>query len=175
MGEGRHKDSSREELVAHSNSAKVIQPGKPSSCQKKTVMPPKEVLSIKDLIKQAGEEQEIQYGTSEARLRIDLRIEDIGLWKSHHNKNPDNNNILLACESNSGELSETTLTWVVGAAIRSALVEGTAQAKDLLKKLGVSEELVDLASEHCPGLGGKAIWAFHLERHGWLTATPVES
>ena len=138
-------------------------------------MPPNEVLSIKDLINQAGEEQEIQYGTSEARLRIDLRIEDIGLWKSHHNKNPDNNNILLACESNSGELSETTLTWVVGAAIRSALVEGTAQAKDLLKNLGVSEELVDLASEHCPGLGGNAIWAFHLERHGWLTATPVES
>jgi hypothetical protein len=100
-------------------------------------MPPKEILSIKDLIKQAGEEQEIQ--------------------------------------SNNDKLSETTLTWVVGAAIRSALVKGTAQAKDLLKSLGVSEELVDLASEHCPGLGGKAIWAFHLERHGWLTATPVES
>ena len=150
-------------------------PGKPSSCQNKTTMQPNEIFSIKSLINQAGEEQEIQYGTSEARLRIDLRIDDIGLWKSHHNKNPDNNNILLACESNSGELSETTLTWVVGAAIRSALVEGTAQAKDLLKDLGVSEELVDLVSEHCPGLGGKAIWAFHLERHGWLTATPVES
>lgn len=138
-------------------------------------MPPKEILSIKDLIKQAGGEQEIQYGSSEARLRIDLRNDDIRLWKSHHNKSSGNNNLLLACESNRGELSETNLTWVVGAAIRSALVEGTSQAKDLLKHLGVSEELVDLASEHCPGLGGNAIWAFHLERHGWLTATPVES
>jgi len=138
-------------------------------------MPPKEVLSIKDLIKQAGEEQEIQYGTSEARLRIDLRIDDIGLWKSHHDKHRGNKNLLLACESNSGELSDTNLTWVVGAAIRSAVVEGASGARDLLKNLGVSEELVDLAAEHCPDLGGTAVWAFHLERHGWLTATPVES
>ena len=134
-----------------------------------------EVLSIKDLIKQAGEEQELQYGTGEARLRIDLRIDDIDLWKSHRAKHPGYSNLLLACENNGGELSETNLTWVVGAAIRSAQVEGTAQAKYLLKSLGVSEQLVNLASEHCPGLGGPAIWAFHLERHGWLTATPVRS
>lgn len=138
-------------------------------------MLPKENLSIKDLIKQAGEEQELQYGTGEARLRIDLRIDDIDLWKSHSAKHPGYSNLLLACENNGGELSETNLTWVVGAAIRSAQVEGTAQAKYLLKSLGVSEQLVNLASEHCPGLGGTAIWAFHLERHGWLTATPVGS
>ena len=134
-----------------------------------------EVLSIKDLIKQAGEEQELQYGTGEARLRIDLRIDDIDLWKSHRAKHTDCSNLLLACESNGGELSKTNLTWVVGAAIRSALVEGSAEAKDLLKSLGVSEQLVNLASEHCQGLGGATIWAFHLERHGWLTATPVGS
>ena len=134
-----------------------------------------EVLSIKDLIKQAGEEQELQYGTGEARLRIDLRIDDIDLWKSHRAKQTGCSNLLLACESNGGELSKTNLTWVVGAAIRSALVEGSAEAKDLLKSLGVSEQLVNLASEHCPGLGGATIWAFHLERHGWLTATPVGS
>ena len=138
-------------------------------------MPPEEILSIKDLIKQSGAEQELQYGTSEARLRINLRIDDIGLWKSHRAKHPGKCNLLLACESNSGELSDTNLTWVVGAAIRSAVVEGTSGARDLLKNLGVSEELVDLASEHCPDLGGTAVWAFHLERHGWLTATPVES
>ena len=138
-------------------------------------MPPNEIFCIKDLINQAGEEQEIQYGTSEARLRIDLRIDDIGLWKSHHDKHRGNKNLLLACESNSGELSDTNLTWVVGAAIRSAVVEGTSGARDLLKNLGVSEELVDLAAEYCPDLGGTAVWAFHLERHGWLTATPVES
>ena len=134
-----------------------------------------EVLSIKDLIKQAGEEQELQYGTGEARLRIDLRIDDIDLWKSHRAKHTGCSNLLLACESNGGELSKTNLTWVVGAAIRSALVEGSAEAKDLLKSLGVSEQLVNLASEHCPGLGGATIWAFHLERYGWLTATPVGS
>jgi hypothetical protein len=46
-------------------------------------MLPEEILSIKDLIKKSGAEQELQYGTSEARLRINLRIDDIGLWKSH--------------------------------------------------------------------------------------------
>ena len=138
-------------------------------------MLPEEVLSIKDLIKQSGAEQELQYGTSEARLRINLRIDDIGLWKSHQAKHPGKCNLLLACESNDGELSETNLTWVVGSAIRSAWAEGSTKAKDLLKTLGVSEQLIGLVSEHCPGLGGTAIWAFHLERHGWLTATPVGS
>ncbi|MCP9942049.1 hypothetical protein KBY70_06565 [Cyanobium sp. ATX 6E8] len=137
-------------------------------------MSPNETFSIKDLINQAGGEQEIQYGTDEARLRIDLRIDDIGIWKAYHKKHPGNQNLLLACERNSGKLSDTNLTWVVGAAIRSAVAEGTSGARDLLKNLGVSEQLVDLASEHCPELGGTAVWAFHLERHGWLTATPVE-
>ena len=137
-------------------------------------MSPNETFSIKDLINQAGGEQEIQYGTGEARMRIDLRIDDIGIWKAYHKKHPGNQNLLLACESNSGKLSDTNLTWVVGAAICSAVAEGTSGAKDLLKNLGVSEELVDLAAEHCPDLGGTAVWAFHLERHGWLTATPVE-
>jgi len=69
-------------------------------------MLPEEVLSIKDLIKQSGAEQELQYGTSEARLRINLRIDDIGLWKSHQANHPGKCNLLLACESNSGELSK---------------------------------------------------------------------
>lgn len=137
-------------------------------------MKPKEVSSIKALIQQAGNEQEIRYGTKEACLRIDLRDDDIELWRSQRNDQPANFNLLLACENNIGVLSETKLTWVVGAAIRSALVAGSDQAKDLLKDLGVSEELVDLAHKNCPGLGETAIWAFHLERHGWLTATPIE-
>ena len=99
-------------------------------------MLPEEILSIKDLIKQSGAEQELQYGTSEARLRINLRIDDIGLWKSHRAKHPGKCNLLLACESNSGELSETYMTWVVGSAIRSAWVEGSTKAKDVLKTLG---------------------------------------
>jgi DUF438 domain-containing protein len=143
--------------------------------QNTTRMESKEITDARELIKQAAEKQEIEYGTREARLRIDLRTEDIQLWKFHQKSYSDEGNILLACEDNSGSLSETRLTWVVGAAIRSTMVEGSDQAKDLLKKLGVAEELVNLASEHCPGLGGTAVWAFHLERHGWLTATPIES
>jgi hypothetical protein len=138
-------------------------------------MSPDAIPGIESLIKQAGEEQELQYGTNEDRLRIDLRVDDIDLWQAHRASHPGNANLLLACEIGSGELVDTHLTWIVGAAIRPAWVAGSAQARDLLKTLGVSEQLVELASQHCPGLGESIIWAFHLDRHGWLTATPVQS
>ncbi|MDA0717911.1 MAG: hypothetical protein O2839_06815 [Cyanobacteria bacterium] len=131
--------------------------------------------SVKSLIEQAGKNQELQYGTNKDRLRIDLRIDDIELWQAHHASHPGNPNLLLACEKSTGEIANTNLTWVVGAAIRSELVANAAQAMEILKKLGVSEQLIKLASKHCPGLGITTIWAFHLERHGWLTATPVKS
>ena len=31
------------------------------------------------------------------------------------------------------------------------------------------------AVDRCPGLGDDLVWAFYLERHGWLIATPVAS
>ena len=46
-------------------------------------------------------------------------------------------------------------------------------AGGILEKLGVDKDLVLAARQHCPGLGGRITWAFYLERHGWLTATPV--
>jgi hypothetical protein len=138
-------------------------------------MSPEGIPGIERLIEEAGKGQELQYGTNQDRLRIDLRVDDIELWQAHRASHPDNANLLLACESGSGELLDTRLTWVVGAAIRPAWVGGSAQAMDLLRTLGVSAQLVELASLHCPGLGESIIWAFHLERHGWLTSTPVQS
>lgn len=135
----------------------------------------KEILGIEHLIEQAGKAQELQYGTNQDRLRIALRDDDIQLWQTHRASHPDNTNLLLACESGSGDLLDTHLTWVVGAAIRPAWVAGSAQAMDLLRVLGVSAQLVELASQHCPGVGESIIWAFYLERHGWLTATPLQS
>lgn len=133
------------------------------------------IPGIEHLIKQAGEAQELQHVTNQFRLLIDLRTEDIKLWQSYRRSDQEKANLLLACESAGGELLDTHLTWVVGAAIRPAWVAGSAEAMDLLQALGVSVELVELASQHCPGLGESIIWAFHLERHGWLTATPVQA
>lgn len=133
------------------------------------------VPGIEYLLDEAGEEQELEYKSNNDRLRINLRAEDIRLWQAHHAAHPGNANLLLACESSNGELTETRLTWVVGAAIRPAMVEGKNKAIDLLGTLGISKQLTELASTYIPGLGLSIIWAFHLERHGWLTATPVQS
>ena len=54
-------------------------------------------------------------------------------------------------------------------------ISGPDAARKLLQRLNVPEELAKAAQKHCPGLGGDITWAFYLERHGWLTATPVSS
>ena len=61
----------------------------------------------------------------------------------------------------------------MGSAIRSANVLSSAGASDLLQAMGISDELSAAAVQNCPGLGDDLIWAFYLERHGWLIATPV--
>lgn len=132
-------------------------------------------LSVKSLIKKAGAEQEIQYGTEKDRLRINLRNDDIELWRQHHTSNPGRTTLLLACEDSKGNISETKLTWVVGAAIRSEITKTKEEAKEILRSVGIAEKLIDLVTQHCPGLGNSVVWAFHLERHGWLTATPVKT
>ena len=61
----------------------------------------------------------------------------------------------------------------MGSAIRGTTVNDAAEVEKLLTQMGVVNELAQAAIEHCPGLGEDLIWAFYLERHGWLTATPV--
>ena len=74
-----------------------------------------------------------------------------------------------------GELHTTRLTWVVGAAIRPAVIENVSTAKKLLQSLGASLEQTSLVGEQCPGLGQELTWALYLDRHGWLSASPVPS
>ena len=107
-------------------------------------------------------------------LRLDIREENVRLWQETLAHHDDQANLMLACESNDGPLAETKLTWVVGAAIRFAHANGSDEAASLLMMLGVAHNLTKAAQQHCPGLGEKVIWAFYLERHGRLTATPVK-
>jgi hypothetical protein len=116
---------------------------------------------------------ELNVAIGEGAFRINLRDDNIKLWQETLNQQNATANLLLACENNEGDLSSTQLTWVVGSAIRSTQVHTSAEASDLLQTMGVSSALAKAALEHCPGLGEDLIWAFYLERHGWLIATPV--
>ena len=82
-------------------------------------------------------------------------------------------NLLLACESGAGDLSDTRLSWVVGAAIRCTQIPSTAEAATLLEQMGCEPIQVAMLAEQCPGLGSDQTWAIYLDRHGWLTASPV--
>lgn len=127
---------------------------------------------LRPLMEQAVD-GELDIPAGGGRLRVDLKLDNIRLWQETFDRIQPSGNLLLACEENGGSLSSTQLTWVVGAAIRSASVSGTHEAESVLTDLGVDALLTDAARRNCPGLGGRITWAFYLERHGWLKATPV--
>jgi hypothetical protein len=132
---------------------------------------------IKHLIKQAGEGSEIVYKSGDTLLRLDLRNEDISLWRSYFLSHSSEANLLLACENGDGdcELMQTRLTWVVGSSIRSAFVSGKKEAKSIFEAVGVAAELASLACDSCYGLGETTIWAFYFDRNWTLSATPLGS
>lgn len=127
---------------------------------------------LRPLMEQAVD-GELDIPVGEGRLRVDLKHDNIRLWQETLDRIQPSGNLLLACENSGGSLASTQLTWVVGAAIRSTSVSGTREAESVLTDLGVDALLTDAARRNCPGLGGRITWAFYLERHGWLKATPV--
>ena len=129
--------------------------------------------TLSNLLKSSSEEKEVHFNIGDGVLRLNLKSEDIMLWGDTLKNISDPGNILLACESNQVELSETKLTWIVGAAIRSTKIEKTSDIINLLKSLDIPSDIAEAASKQCPGLGDGITWAFYLERHGWLTASPI--
>ena len=128
---------------------------------------------IESLRGNAGDNGKLNYAIGENYFQINLLNENIDLWKQTFQQNNSTDNLLLACDKNSGDLITTKLTWVVGSAIRGANANNALEAAKLLTKMGVIEEVAKAAANYCPGLGEDMVWAFYLERHGWLTATPV--
>ena len=133
----------------------------------------KQPEQIERLIKEAGENRELVYKSGDKSLRVDLRDDDISLWRSHFLSHSTIANLLFACENSKGELMHTRLTWVVGASIRSALVRGKKEAKELLEAIGVEAELASLACDSCYGIGESTIWAFYFDRNQTLSTTPL--
>ena len=128
---------------------------------------------IESLRKTAGESGKLDYAVGTSYFQINLLNENINLWKQTLQQNKPTDNLLLACDKNTEDLLISKLTWVVGSAIRGTTVSDATEAKKLLTHMGVDNELAKAAVKHCPGLAEDLVWAFYLERHGWLTATPV--
>ena len=129
--------------------------------------------NLTSLIEGLGAEQEQIHSVEDQILRLNLKPDDLQLWQDTFAAMTNPGNVLLACESDACPLEATRLTWVVGAAIRSAAVSSASDVGTLLKRLGVSEAIADAIPCHCPGVGVEIAWAFYLERHGWLTACPI--
>ena len=130
---------------------------------------------IEALQNKAGASGELDMPIGEGCFRINLRDENIELWQEtlEQQNATHSTRLLLACEQSNGELKDTRLTWVVGSAIRRASANSPTAAALLLQQLGIPEPLTKAAVDRCPGLGDDLVWAFYLERHGWLIATPV--
>ena len=128
---------------------------------------------IELLQRQADPNGELNFAIGDGCFRINLRDDNIALWQETFEQSSTPANLLLACDKNSGELTATQLTWVVGSAIRSTTAPDAQAVATLLEQMGVGKALTQAAINHCPGLGEGLVWAFYLERHGWLIATPV--
>jgi len=109
-------------------------------------------------------------------LRLNLLPETISLWDATYNQLAKRgDNLLLACTKSSGPIEETSLTWVVGSAIRSLHVDSTDKCQHVLQVVGLEPSLAEAIIKHCPGIANEAIWALYYERHGHLVATPILS
>lgn len=107
-------------------------------------------------------------------LRLNLRPETIDLWgATYDQKSNSGDNLLLACSSSRGPIEDTSITWVVGSAIRSVHAGNQEEFRHLMQAVGLTPELAESVLRHCPGIADGAVWALYYERHGHLVATPV--
>ena len=130
---------------------------------------------IEALQQHANASGELSFPIGTDCFRINLRDENIQLWQETFEQIASHANLLLACADNAGDLIDTTLTWVVGSAIRGTTIDSATEAQHLLESMGSPREVAQIAIETCPGLGENLVWAFYLERQGGLIATPVAS
>ena len=87
----------------------------------------------------------------------------------------DDHNLLISCDSSSGSLQSTAVSYVVGAALRGTHVKGSTELEALLSTMGIDSARAAAAASHCHGLSRGMIWALYLDRHGWLIAAPILS
>jgi len=135
-------------------------------------MGPTALDQIAAMLQSCRSNQEIKISRGGAILRINLRLDDLNLWGESAEVLPSAN-IILACDNDAAEIEESSLTWVVGAAIRGINLDIPDQVIALLIKLGIKENIAAEIINVCPGLCKDVKWAFYRERHGWLCASPA--
>jgi hypothetical protein len=129
---------------------------------------------LNTLIKSHQGEDEVIPDASQPGFRISLNPQNLELWRMEHKQIAGKEeNLLLACQSSTGPLEDTSLGWIVGAAIRPATVKNEDDCRLLLHALGLGPSLISSVLLNCPGIAGKVAWALYLERHGHLVATPI--
>jgi len=129
---------------------------------------------LKALLDSHQGQDEVIPDASQPGFRISLNPHNLELWRLEHRQISEKGaNLLLACLSSTGPIEDTSLGWIVGAAIRPASVKSQDDCKVLLHALGLNSDLVNSVLLNCPGIAGKVAWALYLERHGHLVATPV--
>ena len=128
---------------------------------------------MENLLHDADQNGEIIHTVGTERFRIDLKSDDLRLWAETMESRDQPCNLLLACAHGDRDLEETQITWVVGSAIRSYLVDSAEEIASLLISLGVDNTLASSLPKLCPGLGSELTWAFYLDRSGALSASPV--
>jgi hypothetical protein len=87
---------------------------------------------IEALQEHADASGELSFPAGPDCFRINLRDENIQLWQETFEQIISPANLLLACADNDGDLIDTTLTWVVGSAIRGTTISSATEAKQLL-------------------------------------------
>ena len=75
--------------------------------------------TLSNLLRNSSEEKEVYFNIGNGIFRLNLKPDDMKLWGETLKNISNPGNVLLACESNQVELSETKLTWIVGAAMGS--------------------------------------------------------
>lgn len=129
-----------------------------------------------NLLETFSGQDDVLIDESQTDLRINLNLKTIALWgATYDQKSKDRENLLLACTSSSGPIADTTITWVVGSAIRSVYVSSDEECRNLLQTVGLAPALAEAIIRHCPGIADGAVWALYNERNGNLVATPVLS
>ena len=98
---------------------------------------------LSKLLKNSSEEREVHFNIGEGILRLNLKTEDIVLWGETLKNISEPGNVLLACESSQVELSSTKLTWIVGAAIRSTMIEKKSDIVNVLKSLDIPKDIAE--------------------------------
>ncbi len=108
---------------------------------------------LQALLQNSCGELEVKCYSSKKFIKIDLKPENLHLWRETFSRSNKPSNLPLACEDSECDLIKTKLTWVICAAIRPVKAHNPEEIIRLPNELGVDTELSKLFIKNRPGLG----------------------